>query len=137
MITENSQFIRHGRPMQNGFVERFSRSYREAVLDMYLFRSLEEVREQTELWIKGVFAGAQCGMDSVSMLWASTVYRPDVKWRLSLSQQDDLTSTDHKEIEALIMRLKPAAIGAFICDSRHWRELRLTLHMSPPRHTVD
>ena len=38
--------------MQNGFIERFNRSYREAVLDMFVFHSLLEVCEQTELWLK-------------------------------------------------------------------------------------
>jgi putative transposase len=38
--------------MQNGFIERFNRSYREAMLDMFVFQSLSEVREQTELWLK-------------------------------------------------------------------------------------
>ena len=38
--------------MQNGFVERFNRSYRQAVLDMYVFQTLNEVREQTAKWIK-------------------------------------------------------------------------------------
>lgn len=37
-------FIEPGRPMQNGFIEQFNRSYREAVLDMYVFRTLDEVR---------------------------------------------------------------------------------------------
>lgn len=46
------EFIRPGKPMQNGFIERFKRSYREAVLDMYVFRRLEEVREQTQRWMK-------------------------------------------------------------------------------------
>ena len=46
------EFIKPGRPMQNGFIERFNRSYREAVLDMFVFQSLSEVREQTELWLK-------------------------------------------------------------------------------------
>jgi len=46
------EFIKPGRPMQNGFIERFNRSYREAVPDMFVFQSLSEVREQTALWLK-------------------------------------------------------------------------------------
>ena len=46
------EFIQPGRPMQNGYVERFNRSYREGVLDMYIFKTLSEVRERTEIWMK-------------------------------------------------------------------------------------
>lgn len=34
------------------FIERFNRSYREGVLSMYVFKTLEEVRERTEAWMK-------------------------------------------------------------------------------------
>lgn len=46
------EFIKPGRPMQNGFVERFNRTYREAVLDMYIFESLEDVRTKTAEWVE-------------------------------------------------------------------------------------
>ena len=46
------EFIEAGRPMQNGFIERFNRTYREAILDMYIFESLEEVRRLTAEWIE-------------------------------------------------------------------------------------
>jgi len=39
--------------MQNGFIERFNRSYREALLDMFVVQSLNEICEQTEKWLKG------------------------------------------------------------------------------------
>ena len=43
------EFIKPGRPMQNGFIDR---SYREAVLVMFVFQGLSEVREQTELGLR-------------------------------------------------------------------------------------
>lgn len=38
--------------MQSGFIEEFNRSNREAVLDVFVFQNLAEVREQTEKWLK-------------------------------------------------------------------------------------
>ena len=47
--------IRHlksakGRPMQNGYIERFNRTYREDVLDMHLFENIHQVKNLTELF---------------------------------------------------------------------------------------
>ena len=38
--------------MQNGFVERFDGSLRKGVLDMYVFRTLTEVRERADEWLR-------------------------------------------------------------------------------------
>ncbi len=38
--------------MQNGYIERFSRIYRESILYTYLFFELDQVRRLTEEWME-------------------------------------------------------------------------------------
>lgn len=44
--------VQKGRPMQNGYIERFNRTYREDVLDMNIFENISQVRQKTEEFLE-------------------------------------------------------------------------------------
>ncbi len=44
-------FIEKGKPFQNGFMERFNRSFREEVLDAYCFTRIKEAQAMAHAWM--------------------------------------------------------------------------------------
>ena len=45
------KYTQSGCPTQNSFVERFNGRCRRAILDAWIFRNLNDVRELTESWM--------------------------------------------------------------------------------------
>lgn len=46
------KYIKPGKPTQNAYIERFNRSFREDILDAYLFSDIEELRELAWQWME-------------------------------------------------------------------------------------
>jgi putative transposase len=44
------QYIQPGKPMQNGYIERFNRFFREDILDAYWFEDYQHLRILSENW---------------------------------------------------------------------------------------
>ena len=48
----NLRYIQPGKPVQNAFIERFNRTFREEVLDAYIFEDIRQVKNLSMEWME-------------------------------------------------------------------------------------
>lgn len=89
----NLQFIQPGRPMQNGYVERFNGSFRTEILDAYAFGSLDEVRDLAHEW-----------MDCYNYERPHDAHKgiPPALFREQLNQQTETKTKSPRALETLL-----------------------------------
>jgi putative transposase len=46
------EYIKPGKPMQNGFIERFNGTFRNEILDLYVFDNIDQVMDISWNWLK-------------------------------------------------------------------------------------
>jgi putative transposase len=74
------KFIQKGKPNQNGYVERFNRTYREEVLSNFVFETLREVRTITHAWM---------WVYNNERPHSALMYQPPTKFLLKYGKVDD------------------------------------------------
>ena len=95
-------FIQPGKPNQNAFIERFNRSFRQEVLDAWLFNVVSEVQTAADDWLSwlrrsadikptGAADAAPVGfMSSCSVFTVRLTIRPAHFFRCLPTSQDGL-----------------------------------------------
>ena len=68
-------YIQPGKPAQNAFIERFNRTFREEVLDAFLWVCTQEVQQQSDTWLITTTSTGP------TTRWAG--YRRSLTWRAS------------------------------------------------------
>ena len=84
------QYIQAGKPMQNGYIERFNRTFRENILDAYLLEDINQVQRLTDEWMQdnnynrpqealdgltlGYFKKAKCGDMEKAAAFPTSLY---------------------------------------------------------------
>jgi putative transposase len=48
----NIKYTQPGKPVQNAYIERFNRTFREDILDAYIFKDINQLKEITEEWVE-------------------------------------------------------------------------------------
>lgn len=102
-------YIQKGKPSQNGYIERFNKTFREEILNYHLFEDVKQAQEYTNQWMwmynnERPHKSLRYRTPVEFLLKYGKLHQKDEKWEFPTFQQD-ITTNMNKQVKTLFLNV--------------------------------